>query len=63
MILASQETKNQLEYTDINIHPNLQGIKVTSFDQKKTIVENGHREALKYVDILNKLLKEKRRHR
>lgn len=52
-----KETENQLKYTDINIHPNLQGMKVTSFDQKKTIFEAGYEEALKYVDILNQLPK------
>lgn len=52
-----KETKNQLKYTDINIHPDLQGMKVTSFDQKKPILEAGHKEALKYLDILNQLPK------
>lgn len=52
-----KETKNQLKYTDINIHPNLQGIKVTSFDQKTSILNAGYNEALKYINILNKLPK------
>lgn len=50
-----KEIKNQLKYTDINIHPHLQGMKVTSFDQKETIFETGYKEALKYVSILNQL--------
>ncbi|MDO4762970.1 MAG: patatin-like phospholipase family protein [Flavobacteriaceae bacterium] len=54
-----KETKNQLKYTDINIHPNLQGMKVTSFDQKKEILTIGHKEALKYVEILDQLPKKK----
>lgn len=52
-----KETKNQLKYTDINIHPDLQGMKVTSFEQKKSILDSGYNEALKYIDTLNKLPK------
>lgn len=52
-----KETKTQLEYTDINIHPPLQGMKVTSFDQKKLILDKGYQEALKYTEILDKLPK------
>ena len=52
-----KETENQLYYTDININPNLKGIKITSFDQKKTILDTGYEEALKYVETLKKLPK------
>lgn len=52
-----KEVDNQLKYTDINIHPNLQGMKVTSFDQKQSIRDAGTSEALKYVEILNQLPK------
>lgn len=52
-----KETKNQLEHTDINIHPDLQGIKVTSFEQKKIILDKGYNEALKYTNILSQLPK------
>ena len=52
-----KETENQLNYTDININPNLKGIKITSFDQKKTILDTGYEEALKYVETLKKLPK------
>lgn len=52
-----KETKKQLSHTDIHIHPNLQGMTVTSFDQKKIISEKGYQEALKYVPILDKLPK------
>ena len=30
-----KETKNQLKYTDVNIKPNLDGLGVTSFDEKE----------------------------
>lgn len=52
-----KETENQLKYTDINIHPDLKGMKVTSFDQKQSIRDAGSNEALKYIDILNQLPK------
>lgn len=52
-----KETQNQLKYTDINIHPHLKGIKITSFDQKKSIELTGYQEALKYVNTLDSLPK------
>ncbi len=52
-----KETKNQLNHTDININPNLKDIKITSFDQKKTILDAGYQEALKYIEALKKLPK------
>lgn len=54
-----KEVDNQIKYTDINIHPNLQGMRVTSFDQKQSIRDAGTNEALKYVEILNQLPKKK----
>lgn len=54
-----KETKNQLQYTDINIKPDLTGKTATSYDAKKEILDSGYRESLKYADILNKLPKRK----
>ncbi|SDE50715.1 patatin-like phospholipase family protein [Riemerella columbipharyngis] len=54
-----EETKNQYLYTDINIHPNLDGLDATSYGDKKRILDSGYAETLKYVDILNKLPKRK----
>ncbi|GGP03469.1 patatin [Cloacibacterium rupense] len=52
-----KETKNQLKFTDVNIKPNLEGLGVTSFDEKDKILKSGYSEALKYVDILHQLPK------
>lgn len=54
-----KETINQYKYTDINIKPDLSGITATSYDNKRQILDSGYVEALKYVDILNKLPKRK----
>lgn len=52
-----KETKNQLKFTDINVKPNLEGLGVTSFDEKEKILKSGYTEALKYVDTFNKFPK------
>lgn len=52
-----KETKNQLKFTDVNIKPNLEGLGVTSFDEKGKILKSGYTEALKYVDIFHHLPK------
>lgn len=52
-----KETKNQLKYTDINIHPNLTGMSATSYDAKKQILDSGYAEANKYVQPLSLLPK------
>lgn len=52
-----KETKNQLKFTDVNIKPNLEGLGVTSFDEKGKILKSGYSEALKYVDTFHLLPK------
>ena len=52
-----KETKNQLKYTDVNIKPNLEGLNSTSFDKKNKILKSGYDEAMKYLEILDKLPK------
>ncbi len=52
-----KETKNQYNYTDINIHPNLDGTGATSYDAKKAILDSGYVEAQKYVQTLSLLPK------
>ncbi len=52
-----KETKNQYTYTDINIHPNLEGMTATSYGDKQTILDKGYEEALKYTSILDSLPK------
>lgn len=52
-----RETKNQLNYTDINIHPNLEGMGSTSYDLKKAILDSGYVEAQKYIEPLSLLPK------
>lgn len=52
-----KETKNQYEYTDINIHPNLKGYGATSYDAKKPILDSGYAEAQKYIPTLSLLPK------
>ena len=52
-----KETKNQYNYTDINIHPNLDGTGATSYDAKKAILDSGYVEAQKYVNTLSLLPK------
>ena len=54
-----KETKNQLKYTDINIHPNLEGMSATSYDSKKQILDSGYAEAQKYIKPLSLLPKRK----
>ena len=52
-----EETKNQIKFTDVNIKPNLEGLGVTSFDDKAKILKSGYDEAMKYMEILDKLPK------
>lgn len=52
-----KETKNQYQYTDINIHPDLQNLGATSYGDKQKILTLGYDEAQKYSDILSKLPK------
>lgn len=52
-----KETENQKKFTDLNIHPNLEGLGVTSFEDKEKIIKSGYDEALKYVDFFEKLPK------
>lgn len=54
-----KETKNQYNYTDINIHPNLDGTSATSYDAKKAILDSGFVEANKYIEPLSLLPKKK----
>lgn len=51
------ETKNQYQYTDINIHPNLSGMTATSYGDKEKILDSGFVEAKKYTKILSLLPK------
>lgn len=57
-----KETKNQLKYTDINVKPDLEGLGVTSFDEKEKILKSGYLEALKYTDIFDQLPKKSYKH-
>lgn len=52
-----KETKNQYNYTDINIHPDLTGLGATSYDAKKRILDSGYVEAQKYIQPLSLLPK------
>lgn len=52
-----KETQNQLSYTDLSIKPDLEGLGVTSFDEKQKIMRAGETAALEHVDALNKLPK------
>ncbi|MFN4074837.1 MAG: patatin-like phospholipase family protein [Cloacibacterium sp.] len=52
-----EETKNQLKFTDVNIKPNLEGLGVTSFNDKAKILKSGYTEAMKYVEVFDKLPK------
>ncbi|WP_373709654.1 patatin-like phospholipase family protein [Kaistella sp.] len=52
-----KETKNQYNYTDINIHPNLDGTGATSYDAKKAILDSGYVEVQKYAQTLSLLPK------
>ena len=54
------ETKNQLQYTDINIKPDLGTNGATSYDAKKAILDSGYVEAQKYIEPLNLLPKKNR---
>lgn len=52
-----RETKVQYNYTDINIHPNLDGTSATSYDAKQAILDSGYVEAKKYIQPLSLLPK------
>ncbi len=52
-----KETENQKKFTAVNIHPNLEGMGVTSFEDKEKIVKSGYDEALKYIEFFEKLPK------
>jgi len=52
-----KETKNQYQYTDINIHPNLKGMSATSYGDKAKILNSGYTEANKYLETLQLLPK------
>ena len=52
-----KETVAQYHYTDINIHPNLNGMSATSYDAKKAILDSGYVEAQKYTNTLSLLPK------
>ena len=54
-----KETKNQYQYTDINIHPDLTGMSATSYGAKKAILDSGLAEAKKYIKPLSLLPKRK----
>ena len=54
-----KETKNQYQYTDVNIHPDLTGMTATSYDAKRAILDSGYVEAKKYVETLSLLPKRK----
>lgn len=51
----AKETKHQEEYTDLTIHPNLEELGTTSFEEKEKLIKIGYQEALKYTDYLKKL--------
>ncbi|RQP13274.1 MAG: patatin [Chryseobacterium sp.] len=52
------ETGRQIEFTDINMTPDLKGYGVTSFDNKKELIRAGYDEALKYSSVLEQLPKD-----
>ena len=52
-----KETKNQYNYTDINIHPDLKGMSAISYSDKEKILDSGFVEANKYVETLQLLPK------
>ena len=52
-----EETKNQYNYTDINIHPDLTGFGATSYGDKQKILTLGYIEAQKYIETLAQLPK------
>ncbi len=54
-----KETKNQYQYTDINIHPDLTGSSATSYDSKRAILDSGYSETKKYADVLSRFPKRK----
>ncbi len=55
-----KETKNQYQYTDINIHPDLTGMSATSYDAKAAILDSGYVEAQKYIETLSLLPQRKK---
>ncbi|MDR2205637.1 MAG: patatin-like phospholipase family protein [Flavobacteriaceae bacterium] len=52
-----KETKNQYQYTDINIHPDLSGLSATSYNDKIKILDSGFVAAKKFEAILSQLPK------
>lgn len=52
-----KETKVQYKYTDINIHPDLNGFGATSYGDKLKILNLGYEESQKYTGILSELPK------
>lgn len=54
---VKKETQRQLEYTDINIKPDLQGYSATSYGDKAVLLKAGYTEAQKYIPILKQLPK------
>lgn len=52
-----KETKVQYKYTDINIHPDLNGFSATSYGDKLKILNLGYEESQKYTGILSELPK------
>lgn len=52
-----KETKNQYNYTDINIQPDLTGVTATSYGDKMQILQSGKTEAEKYIPELSRLPK------
>ena len=51
-----EETKNQIKFR-CKYKPNLEGLGVTSFDDKAKILKSGYTEAMKYVEVFDKLPK------
>lgn len=52
-----KETQRQYNFTDINVHPNLDGLGATSYGEKMIILKKGWEEAQKYIDIFKQLPK------
>ncbi len=49
--------REQEKFTDIDIKPNLKGKGITSFDDKKAIIDSGFSKTLEYIQLLNQLPK------
>lgn len=56
-INIQKETKNQYQYTDINIKPNLKGLSSISYDEKDKIVALGYEATNEYNELLKELPK------